>query len=392
MNKKLKIFVCTPSFLPIIGGAELGIHEIYNRIGKKHEVVIITPKPSTKLTDNYAANDHLSANYKVVRFNDLTTHIWPPSLRIFLSIPALAYYFAVKRTLKRLKADVINYHFIAPQGVAIIVNKYTNHIPSAISLVARTDVIGSLNLPLRLYSRICLMGGDIILPISSFCLKGENIKQPVEVIPYGVNTDLFTPQYNRKAIRKKLGIKPNQVMLFTIQRLAPIKRVDILLDALSIITRENHNVVLVIAGKGEEQKRLKDKIIHLGLQENAFMAGYVSEDALPGYFGAADIFVFHSMFETFGIVLAQAMAAGLPIVAANTSCVPEVVIDKVNGLLVEALNVEEFAQSTLRLIKDKNLRLSIAKTNRKRAEVEFNWDNIADKYEEKLLQLANRGE
>jgi glycosyltransferase involved in cell wall biosynthesis len=99
------------------------------------------------------------------------------------------------------------------------------------------------------------------------------------------------------------------------------------------------------------------------------------------------VFVFHSLLETFGIVFAQAMASALPIVAANTSCVPAVVYPE-NGELIRPFDVESFADAVLRLARDRDLRRSIGRRNRERAVGEFDWDIIAAAYENVLQRAA----
>ena len=95
------------------------------------------------------------------------------------------------------------------------------------------------------------------------------------------------------------------------------------------------------------------------------------------------------MLETFGVVFAEAMASGLPIVAARTSCVPHVVAPE-NGTLVEAFDTETFARAILAFAGDPARRADVAKGNRLRAEREFDWDRIANEYEEIMYHAARR--
>jgi len=109
-------------------------------------------------------------------------------------------------------------------------------------------------------------------------------------------------------------------------------------------------------------------------------AGYQSpEQRLPLHYAAADCLVSHSMAETFGLVMAEAMAAGLPIIAARASCVP-VVIPPSGGILFEPFDLRAFADAVLSLDRDRARARAIGAENRAYAARHLNWDAIALEY------------
>ena len=155
------------------------------------------------------------------------------------------------------------------------------------------------------------------------------------------------------------------------------------------LVKQLPEAVLVVAGHGQEAGSLRSLASELRLEDHVKFTGYVPSQNLSDLFAAADLFVFHSMLETFGIVFAEAMASGLPIVAASTLCVPHVV-GAANGTLVEPFDTDAFARAILAFASDPARRAEVAKTNRLRAEREFEWDRIANEYEDILYRAARR--
>lgn len=369
-----------------MGGAELGIHELYTRIGRRHDVTIVAPPARTNVVEEYGADDYAHLNYRVERLLPLLDRARPMILMRVLRRISLPYLVSLARMARREGIDVVNFHFVRPHGLALIGLRRLFRIPVVLSLVGRTDVLELLSPAQRLYAKAVIANADEVTAISSYC-GGRGSKQAI--IPYGVDTAEFCPDRRSEDLRRELGAGPSDLLLLTVQRLAPIKRVDVLLQVMASVVAQNPKVILVVGGRGEEESRLRAMATDLGIEKNVRFIGYIGSDRLPEYFASADAFVFHSLLETFGIVFAQAMASGLPIVAANTSCVPAVVYAQ-NGELVEPFDVQAFADAVLRLAADGDLRRSIGVRNRARAVEEFDWDMIAVAYEKVLLRAARR--
>lgn len=384
----MNILVSTPTFLPVVGGAELGIHEIYDRLGKRHRVTVITPDPGPRAIAAYGADDYRDASYDVHYLGSTLARIRPAVAGKALKRTSLPYISAIRRVVAAYPVDVVNFHYIAPHGAAMLYVRRLLRIPVAVSLVGRTDVARHLSVHKRLYARVALSAAHAVLPISKYYYpdldqNGSNIF----TIPYGVDTRQFSPNRRSEGLRKELGLDQDDFVLLAVQRLSRIKRVDIVIRALGEILKQHFNAALIIVGQGEERPHLERLARELGLTAHVKFAGYVSSSDLPRYFASADAFAFHSMFETFGIVFAQAMASGLPIIAADTSCVPHVVQPE-NGILVPPNDLQAFKRAAMRLIGDPVLREEMGRRNRHRACREFDWDLIASAYEEALLCIS----
>jgi len=118
--------------------------------------------------------------------------------------------------------------------------------------------------------------------------------------------------------------------------------------------------------------------------------GKVPNEKVPEYMAAADIFVLPSLSEGFPVVIVEAMASGLPIVATNITGLPEIVHDGENGFLVEPKNPAELAERILLLLQDDELRGRIAQNNKQRAK-DYTWEKVIDRLEEVYEKITLRG-
>ena len=226
--------------------------------------------------------------------------------------------------------------------------------------------------------------------ISRYCENYYSRCQfPRSVIPYGTDTSKIRPLPRNLNLLQKLNIAPDTYILFALQRLNPIKRVDLLIQSVHHIVKDGlSNIVLLIGGDGPEKTKLQNLAHSLGVQNHVQFLGFIPESEIVEYFSLADCFVFASQFETFGIVLAQAMAAGLPVVAPTSSAIPEVIEHGVTGLLSTPLDSKSYAQNIARLLADKDLREKMGQQARARAERLYDWRIVAERYENVLQAVA----
>jgi glycosyltransferase involved in cell wall biosynthesis len=387
----MKILVVTHTFLPVVGGAEVGIHEIYNRIGKKHEVYILTPVLKNTILQQYGGEDgyYKKASYKVIHFDNIFKV--PKKLYKFLGglIPpfSLSMAIATLKYVKKIKPDVVNFCFFIHTGLAIIFLKIFTKIPVVLSLVGREDTLTD-KAPLfwRIYLKFIIKISNVVVSISKYNLNNYNAKN-VYIIPYGTDINRFSSEASGPSIRQKFNLRDDQIVLFTLQRLSIEKRVDVVIKAMKHIVSEINDAILIVGGKGPEEEKLKKLTYKLGLQNNIIFAGYIPEQELPYYFSCCDLFVFHSTFETFGVVFAQAFASGKPVVSVRNTAIPEIVEDGKDGLLVDTFDSKGLAGAVLSLIKDKNLYEEMKKNVRRKAENFYDWDKIAERYEKIFIDL-----
>lgn len=168
---------------------------------------------------------------------------------------------------------------------------------------------------------------------------------------------------------------PSRFILF-VGTVQPRKNIEGLIRAYAqLCTRPDFSHTLVIAGgSGWKNEALKELIRTLGLGEKVHFTGYVDEADLPVIYNLADLFVFPSFYEGFGLPLLEAMACGVPVVSSNASCLPEVAGDA--ALLVDPHSVEDIAAGIARLLGDEALRRTCIERGRERAKL-FTWEKCA---------------
>ena len=384
----MKILVVSHTFLPAVGGAELGIHEVFQRLGRKHEVYILAPKMSKKHFRYWGVEDeaYRNSNYQIIRFFNLFRV--PKKLYSFLGgiIPpfSLSMALATLRETKRIKPDIINFHFFVHTGLAVILVKIFTKVPVVLNLTGRKDVYKKMPIFWKLYFKLIRKFTDFTISVSRYCLDEE---EKISIIPWGADIDKFSPEIGGENIRKKLNISKDDIVLFAVQRLSPEKRVDIIIEAMREIQKEFSNIKLIIGGKGPEEKHLKYLTEKLNLSEKIIFLSYIPELDLPSFFASSDIFVLHSTFETFGIVFPQAFAAGKVVLSVNNSAIPELITHRITGFLVEPLNSQALARGVITLIKDEELRRKLAQRAREKAVEIYNWDKITQRYETIFAKL-----
>lgn len=159
-----------------------------------------------------------------------------------------------------------------------------------------------------------------------------------------------------------------------VSTLEPRKNVDVLLDAWHLLRPDVRDAYdLVVAGAtGWASKRTSERL-HAGISGVRYL-GYVPERELPGLMAGATAFVYPSLYEGFGLPVAQAMASSVPVITSNNSCLPEIAGD--GALLVDPRSVVEMAAALERLLTSETLRARLGRAGRARAD-QYRWETCA---------------
>lgn len=190
--------------------------------------------------------------------------------------------------------------------------------------------------------------------------------------PRGVDSHVFRPDRpGRATVRAALGFGPDDLVIAHVSRIAAEKNIAYLGRALARVAEERPGVRLLIVGDGPERPELEK-----ALGPDARFVGYRSGDDLADHYAAADLFAFASLTETFGNVLLEAMASGLPVVAIRSGGPGEIVREGVTGLLVEPDDdADVFAARVVSLVDEPARRRGMASAAREHA-VSQSWESI----------------
>lgn len=204
-----------------------------------------------------------------------------------------------------------------------------------------------------------------------------------EIVYNGVDARRFTPRTDRAALRATLGLPPETFVIGTVGRFDPMKRYDLLIEAVARLREEDRSgsmpaVQLVFAGDGPEETRLRETAARLGVERDVRFLGRRSD--VPAVLAALDLFTLTSRGEGMSNAILEAMACGLPVVATRVGGNAEIVMDGETGLLIESANVEQLVAALRRLIGQPGVRAAMGAAGRQRVESAFTMQRMAEAY------------
>lgn len=234
----------------------------------------------------------------------------------------------------------------------------------------------------------------------SLCYKSYNIKEEkICEIPNGVQLKRFKKKIDKKNIRMRYGIKDNELFILTVGRYHLKKGYELIPDVCSKLNDKNINYKWLIVGTDtskieplvNKKKMSKNiKLIYdpqiIGVKKDFVN---VPPEPIVDLYLSADLFIMPSMLETFGMVLIEAMAAGLPIITTNAPGCRDVVKNSYNGLLVEPGDSNQIFNAIVKIIFDTELREVLIKGSRMFVN-DYDWSIIAKKYENLFLKMINK--
>lgn len=198
------------------------------------------------------------------------------------------------------------------------------------------------------------------------------------VVPLGVDLERFRP-IERRAARHAVGLDGQPVILF-VGRVEPLKGVDILIAAAAQISVESDFLLLIIGADASthgELAHLRRLAVELGVADKVQFVEPVDHERLPLFYNAADVCVVPSYYESFGLVALEAMACGVPVVAARVGGLVSTVRDGETGYLIPWHCPEPFAERLELLLMNEDLRRHLGRRARIAAE-QYHWSKIAE--------------
>lgn len=212
----------------------------------------------------------------------------------------------------------------------------------------------------------------------------------LHVIPNGVPIpkDYDTPQ-SIAAIRRRYAEETDSLIFF-IGRLVHEKGADLLLHAFAQLLASHPQCVLVVAGRGPEEGRLRDTARALGIDSRVRFAGYISDDERNKLYQAAEIAVFPSRYEPFGIVALEAMVYGTPVIAAGVGGLSEVIHDGGNGMLFPSGDAAALARRMAWLLESPGERRRLGDTGKETVAAHYDWRKIAEQTSEVYRQVLQQ--
>lgn len=200
--------------------------------------------------------------------------------------------------------------------------------------------------------------------------------EKINVIPNGINLNNFTGIERDYDFRRQYAMDNEKIILY-VGRLVYEKGIQNLIGAMPKILSNYNDSKLVICGKGGMIDELRQEVHNLGIDNKVYFAGYCDSKKVQKMYKCADVAVFPSTYEPFGIVALEAMLAGVPTVVSDVGGLNEIVEHGVTGMKSYAGNSNSIADSILALLFDQKLCDTVSKNAVKKVKELYNWNKIA---------------
>ena len=376
----MKILMLTWEYPPrIVGGIARVVHDLSKRLIKDgHEVTVVTYKDGDV---PYYENDKGVEVYRVDNYmihpNNFIDWIMQLNFNMISK--------ASEIINKNGKFDVIHAHdWLVANAAKALKNSYNIPLVSTIHATEAGRNSGIHDETQRYINDtewlLTYESSEVI--VNSNYMKGHVQGlfglpfDKINVVPNGINLNNFTGIDRDYDFRRQYAMDNEKIILY-VGRLVYEKGVQHLISAMPKILANYHDAKLIIAGKGGMLDELKAQAFNMGLSNKVYFTGYLNAKQVQKMYKCADVAVFPSTYEPFGIVALEAMLAGVPTVVSDVGGLNEIVEHRIDGMKSYAGNSNSIADSVLTLLYDAGLASNIAKRAKLKVKEEFNWNKIA---------------
>ncbi len=277
---------------------------------------------------------------------------------------------SVRRMVRSCSPDVVNPHFVTTSGTLariagvhpIVLTAWGSDV-----IPADGEHVGFIAMTLN---RWAISGADRVTAASRYLADWIDEASPgtaVDIVPFGVDTTLFRPRSNEDRTDEPFTIG-------IVKSLEPRYGIDVAIRATEIVVRSVPDARLTIAGNGTDEADLRALVTDLGLDMHVTFAGRVPHDDIPDLMDTFDVLVNPTVVpESFGVVILEASAMELPVIATDVGGVPDVCVRDETGLLVPPRDPIAIADAIVRLASDPELRTSMGAAGRSFVKERFTW-------------------
>ncbi len=278
------------------------------------------------------------------------------------------------KTAREFKPDIVHVHYAGGYGIWGVKTKFH---PLVVSVWGSDIESLPKSLFYRPFIKSILSHADAITATSESLKKStlnvlESSEVKIDVIPFGVPLPKTKTEFP----------KTDNISVIYLKHLESIYAPDILIKAVALVREKFPTFKLTMCGAGSLKKRLVQLVQELKLGENIHFAGYVDNSKIYDLIKQHHFMVMPSLQEGFGVAAVEAFACSRPVVATNVGGIPEIVTDGYNGYLVRPNNIQELADTMLKIISDKERMIQMGSNGYETARQNFDWGKSVDKMEE----------
>ena len=382
----MKIVIATAVYYPMINGVAVFSHNLAVGLARRgHEVMVICPSQTGR---NYTRTID---GVKTVHLRSVDAKVYPDQIHavpekkklLGIKMPHLIYKHGfrvsvfpqreVKKAMEEFRPDVVHVQVSDPIGLSVVWYARKYNIPVVTTEHNQPDVLTDplkvpnvmkrpVNYLLASYFRNRQSKSDFVTMPTEKAIKdliwsrGEEFPVPVAAVSNGVDLTNFKPGKATASIYSKYNIPKDRPIVLYVGRVDPEKKLGTVMDAFNEARKSIPTAMLLVVGDGVDKVRLMNKAEKMGLKGNVRFVGKVLPPDLYELYRVGDVFTTASEIETQGIVLIEAAACGLPLIAVDKGAVSEVCRNDINGHLCEPGNVAEISEAMVKILSDAKIR------------------------------------
>lgn len=376
----MKILMLTWEYPPrIVGGIARVVHDLSKRLIKDgHDVTVVTYRDGET---PYFENDKGVQVYRVDNYMIRPNNFIDWIMQLNFNMVAKASEIIAKEG----KFDVIHAHdWLVANAAKTLKHSYDIPLVSTIHATESGRNSGIHDNTQRYINdtewMLTYESTEVI--VNSNFMKGhvQNLFglpfDKIDVVPNGINTTNFNGIERDYEFRRQYAADNEKIILY-VGRLVYEKGIQHLISAMPKILNGYNDAKLVIAGKGGMLDELKAQAEALGVSNKIYFTGYLNSKQVQKIYKCADVAIFPSTYEPFGIVALEAMLAGVPTVVSDVGGLNEIIEHGVTGMKTYAGNANSIADSILAVLYDHQLATNIAKNAKAKVKELYNWNKIA---------------
>ena len=388
----MKILTFSPEYPPLsVGGLARHVQPLSEELVRQgHEVTVITQSGQGSSTEEVKNGVKIvRVNQPLVNATDFTSSILQINFEMIMAAGALV--------LQGQDFDIIHGHdWLVIQAARALKHQLKIPLLMTIHATEQGRNHGIWNEMQRYINDLewlsCYEAWRVIVCSDYMKHEIQNLFQvprdKIDIIENGVSPDEFQTTKVPAGFKKKYA-HPNEKIVFFVGRLVQEKGVQVLVRAIPEILSQYSQVKFVIGGKGPKLEELKAQAKHLGVADRCYFTGFISDEDRNNLYRICDLAVFPSLYEPFGIVALEGMAAEAPVLITDVGGMGEIIEDGVDGIKIAPNSPHELAQGVLRVLKNPALGEKIRAKGYKKVENQYTWPGIAKKTDKVYQRVLN---
>ncbi|MBD7964730.1 N-acetyl-alpha-D-glucosaminyl L-malate synthase BshA [Fictibacillus norfolkensis] len=363
---------------PTVGGSGVVATELGKLLAEKgHEIHFITSSVPFRLGKFYP-----NIFFHEVEVNHYSVFKYPPY--------DLALASKMAEVAKREKLDLLHVHYAVPHAVcAVLAKQMLNDEMKIVTTLHGTDItVLGYDPSLSEMIKFGIEKSDVVTSVShqlkADTLELLNINKDIIPVHNFVDERVYYRRSNNAELRQTYGIEENEKVIVHISNFRKVKRLEDVIKSFALIRKELTSKLLLI-GNGPELTTVCELVRELDIEDEVLFLG--KQENVGELFSICDLKLLLSEKESFGLVLLEAMACGVPVIGTNIGGIPEVIVDGETGYMVELGCPESVAEKAIALLQDEEKLMAFRENSVRHVKENFLSDKIVSIYEDIYYSL-----